>query len=53
MFIGAIGVRCIGAIGMVYPGTLFIGDNGPFLCIPMKIAVKCEHWASASGSGYV
>jgi hypothetical protein len=21
---------------MVCPGTLFIGDNGAFLCIPMK-----------------
>jgi hypothetical protein len=28
---------------MVYPGTLFIGDNGAFLCIPMKIGVKFEH----------
>jgi hypothetical protein len=32
--------RCI---GMVYPGTLFIGDNGAFLCIPMKIGVTFEH----------
>jgi hypothetical protein len=28
---------------MVYPGTLFIGDSGVFLCIPMKIGVKSEH----------
>jgi hypothetical protein len=28
---------------MVYTGTLFIGDNGAFLCIPMKIGVKFEH----------
>jgi hypothetical protein len=34
--------RCI---GMVYPGTSFIGDNGAFLCIPMKIGVKFEHCA--------
>jgi hypothetical protein len=34
--------RCI---GMVYPVTLFIGDNGAFLCIPMKIGVKFEHCA--------
>ena len=27
---------------MVYPGTLFIRDNGAFLCIPMKMGVKCE-----------
>jgi hypothetical protein len=32
--------RCI---GMVYPDTLFIGDNGAFLCIPIKIGVKFEH----------
>jgi hypothetical protein len=34
--------RCI---GLVYPGTLFIvlGDNGAFLCIPMKTGVKFEH----------
>jgi hypothetical protein len=39
--------RCIGAIeaiailfiGVRYPGTLFIGDNGAFLCIPVKIEV--------------
>jgi hypothetical protein len=30
-FIGAIGARCIRTIGMVYPGTLFIGDNEAFL----------------------
>jgi hypothetical protein len=30
---------------MVYPGTLFIGDNGAFLCIPMQIGVKFEHYA--------
>ena len=30
-------------LGMVCPGTLFIGDNGAFLCIPMKIGVKFEH----------
>jgi hypothetical protein len=43
--------RCkvhIGTIGMVYPGNLFIGDNGAFLCIPMKIGVKFEHWARAA-----
>jgi hypothetical protein len=28
---------------MVHPGTLFIGDNGAFLCISVKIAVKFEH----------
>jgi hypothetical protein len=28
---------------MVYPGTLFIGDNGAFLCIPMKLGFKFEH----------
>jgi hypothetical protein len=28
---------------MVHPGTLFIGDSGAFLCIPMKIGVKSEH----------
>ena len=31
--------RCkvhIGTIGMVYPGNLFIGDNGAFLCIPIR-----------------
>jgi hypothetical protein len=27
----------------VYPGTLFIGDSGAFLCIPMQIGVKFEH----------
>jgi hypothetical protein len=43
-FIGATGGRCIGTIGMVHPGTLFIGDSGAFLCIPMKIGVKSEHW---------
>jgi hypothetical protein len=30
---------------MVHPGTLFIGHNGAFLCIPMKIGVKSEHWS--------
>jgi hypothetical protein len=43
--------RCIGAIGaiaiffieVVYPRTLFIADNGAFLCIPMKIGARCEH----------
>jgi hypothetical protein len=39
-FIGAIGGSCVGTIGMVYPGTLFIGDNGAFLCIPMNIGIK-------------
>jgi hypothetical protein len=29
---------------MVYPGTLFIGDNGAFLCIPMKIGVRFEQY---------
>jgi hypothetical protein len=43
--IGARGARCIGTIGTVYPGTLFIGGNGVFLCIPMKIGVKFEHCA--------
>jgi hypothetical protein len=28
---------------MVYPGTLFIGDNGAFLYIPMKMGAKFEH----------
>jgi hypothetical protein len=42
-FIGAIGGRCTGTIGMVYPGTLFIGDSGAFLCISKKIGVKSEH----------
>ena len=28
---------------MVYPSTLLIGDNGAFLCIPMKIEVNFEH----------
>jgi hypothetical protein len=28
---------------MVCPGTLFIGDDGAFLCIPMKKEVKLEH----------
>jgi hypothetical protein len=42
-FIGTIGGRCIGTIGMVHPGTLFIGDSGAFLCIPMKIGAKSEH----------
>jgi hypothetical protein len=37
--------RCI---EMVYPGTLFVGDNGAFLCIPMKIGVKFEHWDEPS-----
>jgi hypothetical protein len=32
---------------MVCPGTLFIGDNGIFLCIPMKIGFKFEHWPPA------
>jgi hypothetical protein len=27
---------------MVHPGTLFIGDSGALLCIPMKIGVKSE-----------
>jgi hypothetical protein len=30
-FIGAIGGRCIGTIGMVHPDTLFIVDSGAFL----------------------
>ena len=34
----------------VCSGTLFIGDKyGAFLCIPMKIGVKFEHWY-ATGS---
>ena len=32
----------------MYPGTLFIGDNGAFLCIPMKIGVKFEHWPAVA-----
>jgi hypothetical protein len=28
---------------MAYPGTLFTGDSGAFLCIPMRIGVKFEH----------
>jgi hypothetical protein len=32
---------------MVCPGTLFIGDNGAFLCIPMNIGVNFEHWRTA------
>jgi hypothetical protein len=31
---------------MVHPGTLFIGDSGAFLCIPIKTGVKFEHWCS-------
>jgi hypothetical protein len=42
-FIGAIGARCIRTIETVHPGDLSIGDNGAFLCIPMKIGVKFEH----------
>ena len=30
---------------MVYPGTLFIGDNGAFLCMPTKTGVKFERRA--------
>ena len=41
--IGAIGAIAIFFIGVVYPGTLFTGDNGAFLCIPMKIGVEFEH----------
>jgi hypothetical protein len=41
--IGAIGAIAILFIGVVHPGTLFIGDSGAFLCIPMKIGVKFEH----------
>jgi hypothetical protein len=37
------GFLCIGTIGMMHPGTLFIGDSGAFLCIPMKVGVKSEH----------
>jgi hypothetical protein len=36
---------------MVYPGTLFIGDNRAFLCIPMKIGVKFEHWRETGPRG--
>jgi hypothetical protein len=36
---------------MVYPGTLFIGDNGAFLFIPMKIGVKFEHWLAIGTPG--
>jgi hypothetical protein len=37
---------------MVYPGTLFIGDSGAFLRIPMKVGVKSEH-CGVRGSGTV
>jgi hypothetical protein len=40
---GAIGAIAIFFIGVVYPGTLFIGDNGAFLCIPMKMGLKFDH----------
>ena len=33
---------------MVYPGTLFIGDNVAFLCNPMKIGVTFEHGVATS-----
>jgi hypothetical protein len=36
---------------MVHPGTLFIGDSGAFLCIPMTIGVKSEHWRERAPSG--
>jgi hypothetical protein len=29
---------------MVCPGTLFVGDNGAFLCNPMNMGVNFEHW---------
>jgi hypothetical protein len=37
---------------MVCPGTLFIGDNGAFLCIPMKIGVKFEHCFKLPGRAF-
>ena len=41
--IGAIGAIATFFIGVVHPSTLFIGDSGASLCIPMKIGVKSEH----------
>jgi hypothetical protein len=29
-YVKAIGARCMGAIGMVHPGTLSVGDSGVF-----------------------
>jgi hypothetical protein len=26
------------------PSFMHLGDNGAFLCIPMKIGAKSEHW---------
>jgi hypothetical protein len=43
-FIGAIGGRCIGTIGVVHPGALFIGGQRALLCAPMNIGGKSEHW---------
>jgi hypothetical protein len=34
---------------MVHPGTLFTGDSGAFLCIPMKTGVKFEHCGPPAG----
>jgi hypothetical protein len=35
---------------MVCPGALSIGDDGAFLCIPMQIGVKFEHWRASNGT---
>ena len=40
--------RVIGTIGIVHPGTLCIGDNGPFLSIYMEVGAKFEHWLRCS-----
>ena len=42
-FIGAIGGWCIGTIGVVCPGALFIGGQRALLCAPMNIGGKSEH----------
>jgi hypothetical protein len=42
-FIGAIGGRCIGTIGMVCPGALFHKRQRALLCAPMNIGGKSEH----------
>ena len=36
---------------MVCLGTLFIGDNMAFLCIPMKTGVKSEHCLKGARAG--
>ena len=42
---------------MVYPGNLFIGDNGVFLCIPMKLesdsSTDFPHGTTASYCGRI